>query len=103
MQLADRLAATLLAVTWITPVAQGATVLRDFTLIASTDKHKVQPLARLYTAGQGLVFKGCHGGVAGLNRPVADVAEARRAADQQVAKGVDFIKLWVDDEFGDLP
>lgn len=60
-------------------------------------------MARVYTSGQGLVFKGSYGGVAGLNKPVADVAEARQAVDEQVAKGVDFIKLWVDDEFGDLP
>ena len=60
-------------------------------------------MARVYTSGQGLVFKGSYGGVAGLNHPVADVAEARKAVDEQAAKGVDFIKLWVDDEFGDLP
>ena len=60
-------------------------------------------MARVYTSGQGLVFKGSYGGVAGLNRPVANVDEARQAVDEQVAKGVDFIKLWVDDEFGDLP
>jgi imidazolonepropionase-like amidohydrolase len=60
-------------------------------------------MARVYTSGQGLVFKGSYGGVAGLNKPVANVAEARHAVDEQVAKGVDFIKLWVDDEFGDLP
>jgi imidazolonepropionase-like amidohydrolase len=205
MQLAIRLAATLLAVSTILPVAQAATVLRDFTLIDGTgrdpvagsalifdagriswvgpaaqlripagatvvdlkgkfvtpgliDNHvhlglvhdvaqdikyytresveqqlrtyaaygvttvqvlgtdkdgifelraaqrKAQPaMARVYTAGQGLVFKGSYGGVAGLNQPVANEAEARRAVDEQVAKGVDFIKLWVDDEFGDLP
>ncbi len=60
-------------------------------------------MARVYTAGQGLVFKGSYGGVAGLNKPVANPTEARQAVDEQVAKGVDFIKLWVDDEFGDLP
>ncbi|WP_129780871.1 amidohydrolase family protein [Peristeroidobacter soli] len=60
-------------------------------------------MARVYTSGQGLVFKGSYGGVAGLNKPVANAAEARQAVDEQVAKGVDFIKLWVDDEFGDLP
>lgn len=60
-------------------------------------------MARVYTSGQGLVFKGSYGGVAGLNQQVANVDEARRAVDEQAAKGVDFIKLWVDDEFGDLP
>ena len=68
------------------------------------DQRKAQTdMARVYTSGQGLVFKSSYGGVAGLNKPVANVAEARRAVDEQVAKGVDFIKLWVDDEFGDLP
>ncbi|WP_206606343.1 amidohydrolase family protein [Steroidobacter cummioxidans] len=68
------------------------------------DQRKAQSdFARVYTSGQGLVFKTSYGGVAGLNKPVANVTEARRAVDEQVAKGVDFIKLWVDDEFGDLP
>jgi imidazolonepropionase-like amidohydrolase len=60
-------------------------------------------VARVYTSGQGLVFKGSYGGVPNLNHPVATPDEARKAVDEQVAKGVDFIKLWVDDEFGDLP
>jgi imidazolonepropionase-like amidohydrolase len=68
------------------------------------DQRKAQSeMARVYTSGQGLVFKGSYGGVAGLNKPVANMAEARQAVEEQVAKGVDFIKLWVDDEFGDLP
>jgi imidazolonepropionase-like amidohydrolase len=67
-------------------------------------QRKADPdMARVYTSGQGLVFKGSYGGVAGLNVPVANAAEARKAVDEQVANGVDFIKLWVDDEFGDLP
>jgi imidazolonepropionase-like amidohydrolase len=60
-------------------------------------------LSRVYTSGQGLVFKGSYGGVPNLNKPVATPDEARKAVDEQAAKGVDFIKLWVDDEFGDLP
>jgi imidazolonepropionase-like amidohydrolase len=77
---------------------------KDLIFEIRADQRKAQPeAARVYTAGQGLVFKGSYGGVAGLNQPVANEAEARRAVDEQVAKGVDFIKLWVDDEFGDLP
>jgi imidazolonepropionase-like amidohydrolase len=60
-------------------------------------------MARVFTSGQGLVFKGSYGGVPNLNVPVGTPDEARKAVDEQVAKGVDFIKLWVDDEFGDLP
>jgi imidazolonepropionase-like amidohydrolase len=77
---------------------------KDVIFQIRADQRKAQPaMARVYTAGQGLVFKGSYGGVVGLNQPVANEAEARRAVDEQVTKGVDFIKLWVDDEFGDLP
>ena len=58
---------------------------------------------RVFTAGQGLVYKGSYGGVAGLNGRVANAAEARAAVDAQAAKGVDVIKFWVDDEFGSVP
>jgi imidazolonepropionase-like amidohydrolase len=58
---------------------------------------------RIFSAGQGLVYKGSYGGAAGLNAPVATAAEARAAVDAQAAKGVDLIKFWVDDEFGTLP
>lgn len=77
---------------------------KDLIFEIRADQRKTQPkMARVYTAGQGLVFKGSYGGVPGLNQPVADETEARKAVDEQVAKGADFIKLWVDDEFGDLP
>jgi len=59
--------------------------------------------ARVWTAGRGVVFKGSYGGVAGLDAQVATPAEARAMVDREVAKGADFIKLWVDDEFGSLP
>jgi imidazolonepropionase-like amidohydrolase len=77
---------------------------KDVIFDVRADQRKAQTgMARVYTSGQGLVFKGSYGGVAGLNHPVANAAEARKAVDEQAAKGVDFIKLWVDDEFGDLP
>jgi imidazolonepropionase-like amidohydrolase len=77
---------------------------KDLIFDIRADQRKSQPsAARVYTAGQGLVFKGSYGGVPKLNQPVADPAEARREVDAQADKGVDFIKLWVDDEFGDLP
>jgi imidazolonepropionase-like amidohydrolase len=60
-------------------------------------------MARFYTAGQGLVFKGGYGGLAGVNQPVSTAAEATTAVDAQAAKGVDLIKLWLDDEFGSMP
>ena len=60
-------------------------------------------MARVYTAGQGLVFKGGYGGVPGINHPVTTAEEARREVDAQVAKHVDFIKLWLDDELHTMP
>jgi imidazolonepropionase-like amidohydrolase len=59
-------------------------------------------MARIFTVGQGVVFKGSYGGVAGLDQSVATPEEARHMVDAEVAKGADAIKLWVDDEFGTL-
>lgn len=59
--------------------------------------------ARVFTAGQGEVFKGGYGGVFGLNVPVSTPEEARKSVDAQAAKGVDFIKLWMDDERKTIP
>jgi imidazolonepropionase-like amidohydrolase len=49
------------------------------------------------------VFKGGYGGLAGVNQPVANVAEAEQAVNAQADKGVDVIKLWLDDELGTMP
>jgi len=59
--------------------------------------------ARVFTTGQGIVYKGSYGGVPKLNQPVSTPTEARAAVDAQARKGVDLIKFWVDDEFGTLP
>jgi imidazolonepropionase-like amidohydrolase len=93
-----------------TYAAYGVTAVQ----ILGTDKDLIFPLrakqragrpdmARVFTAGQGLVYKGSYGGVAGLNKPITNAAEAVQAVDEQAAKGVDVIKLWVDDELGTLP
>lgn len=60
-------------------------------------------VARVYTAGQGLVYAGGYGGLPGLNQPVSTPAEAEAAVDAQAAKGVDIIKFWLDDELGSMP
>jgi imidazolonepropionase-like amidohydrolase len=61
------------------------------------------PMARVYTSGQGIVFKGGFGGLAGLNHPVATPEEAQQEVEAQIAKGADFIKLWLDDDLGAMP
>jgi imidazolonepropionase-like amidohydrolase len=60
-------------------------------------------MARVYTAGQGLVFKGGYGGLAGVNQPVATPAEAAAAVTAQADKNVDIIKLWLDSELDTMP
>jgi len=60
-------------------------------------------MARLFTAGQGIVFRGGYGGVPGVNRPVATPKEAAAEVDAQAAKGADYIKFWLDDELATMP
>lgn len=77
---------------------------KDLIFDIRSAQHAARPeLARVFTAGQGLVYKGSYGGVPKLNQPVATAQEARDAVDSQARKGVDLIKLWIDDEFGTLP
>lgn len=59
--------------------------------------------ARIFTAGQGLVYKGAYGGMPGIVTPVATVQQAIRQVDEDVANGADFIKLWMDDEHHMIP
>jgi imidazolonepropionase-like amidohydrolase len=60
-------------------------------------------MARVYSAGQGLVFEGGYGGLAGVNDPVATPEEAAAAVNAQLDKGADIIKLWLDSELGTMP
>ena len=60
-------------------------------------------MARVYTAGQGLMFEGGYGGLAGVNDAVATPEEATAYVNAQLDKGADFIKLWLDSELGTMP
>jgi imidazolonepropionase-like amidohydrolase len=60
-------------------------------------------MARLYTAGQGLMFEGGYGGLAGVNDAVATPEEAAAYVNAQLDKGADFIKLWLDSELETMP
>ncbi len=55
---------------------------------------------RVYTTGQGFVFKGGYGGLEGVNQGIATTAEVEPAVAAQAAKHVDLIKLWLDDHLG---
>ncbi len=58
---------------------------------------------RVFTAGQGFIFEGGYGGIAGVNQGVSTVAEVKPAVAVQARKKVDLIKLWMDDELGKFP
>ena len=60
-------------------------------------------MTRVFTAGQGFIFKGGYGGIAGVNQGVSSVGEVEPAVAVQAGKKVDFIKFWMDDELGRLP
>jgi len=60
-------------------------------------------MTRLYSAGQGLMFEGGYGGLAGVNDAVATPDEAAAYVNAQLDKGADFVKLWLDSELGTMP
>jgi imidazolonepropionase-like amidohydrolase len=60
-------------------------------------------MARVYSAGQGLMFEGGYGGLAGVNDPVATPEEATASVNAQLDKGADVIKLWLDSELNTMP
>src|SRR4051812_39323551 len=61
-------------------------------------------MTRVYTAGQGLVYKGGFGGslsLPGVPTPIiGSVAEVEPAVAAQAAKHVDVLKFWTDDNYG---
>src|SRR6185503_13223941 len=57
-------------------------------------------MTRVYTAGQGFLFKGGYGGLAGVNEGVTSVSEIKPAVAAQARKKPDIIKLWLDDHLG---
>lgn len=77
---------------------------KDFVLGIRNEQRKSRPtMARLFSAGQGAVMKGGYGGLLGVTKPISTPEEARKLVDEQAAKGVDFIKLWMDDERKTIP
>ena len=77
---------------------------KDFVLDLRNQQRKSRPtISRVFSAGQGAVIKGGYGGLLGVTQPIATPEEGRKLVDEQAAKGVDFIKLWVDDERKTIP
>src|SRR6201990_865904 len=77
---------------------------KDFVLDMRNQQRNSRPtMARIFSAGQGAVIKGGYGGLVGVTNPISTPEEARKLVDEQAAKGVDFIKLWMDDERKTIP
>jgi len=60
-------------------------------------------IARIYTAGQGLIFDGGFGGLAGVTPALKTPADAERVVAALAAKKVDIVKFWMDPHFGTAP
>lgn len=57
--------------------------------------------ARIFSAGEGLVFAGGYGGLAGVNGQVKTAADVEKAVAELARKHVDIVKMWVDDHLGE--
>jgi len=78
---------------------------RDLIFSIRDEQRAGRPtMARVYTAGLGLVYKGGFGGglsLPGVPTPVlADVKDVEPAVAEQARKHVDVIKFWTDDDYG---
>lgn len=78
---------------------------KDLIFDVRAEQRKGRPtMARVYTAGLGLVYKGGFGGgitLPGVPTPIiGSVGEVDAAVAEQAKKGADFLKFWTDDNFG---
>ncbi len=75
---------------------------KDF-VISMRDKQRAgRPgETRIYTAGQGFVYQGGYGGLAGVTGGVSTTAEVDAEVAKLAAKKVDIVKLWMDDHLGE--
>src|SRR5258708_1951532 len=57
-------------------------------------------MARVYTAGQGFVYKGGAGAMAGVTLLLDSAAHVAKDIDALARKKPDYVKIWVDDTLG---
>lgn len=70
----------------------------SFQVREETRQDKIPGAARFFTAGRGIT--GVETGRSMAPHWVSTVAEARAAVDEEAAKKVDIVKIWVDDRMG---
>ena len=74
---------------------------KDFVLGMRDKQRAGRPgETRIFSAGQGFVFKGGYGGLAGVTPSVATPAEVEPIVAKLAAEKVDIIKFWMDDHLG---
>jgi imidazolonepropionase-like amidohydrolase len=75
---------------------------KDIVLTMRDKQRAGRPVeTRIYSAGQGFIFKGGYGGLVGVNEGVSTTAEVEKQLDSLAAKKVDIVKLWMDDHLGE--
>jgi imidazolonepropionase-like amidohydrolase len=75
---------------------------KDLVLAMRDKQHAGRPgETRIYTAGEGFVFTGGYGGLAGVNKGVSTPVEVAAKVDALAAQKVDMVKFWLDDHMGE--
>jgi imidazolonepropionase-like amidohydrolase len=59
--------------------------------------------SRIFSAGQGFIFQGGMGGLAGVTPALSSTDQARQAVDLQASHHVDLVKFWMDTSLGQYP
>lgn len=73
-------------------------------VLAARDKQRLgRPgETRIFSAGEGFIFEGGYGGLAGLNKGVSSPAEVEKRVAALASQHVDTVKLWLDDHNGEF-
>jgi len=74
---------------------------KDFVLDMRNKQRLGRPAeTRIFSAGQGFVFKGGYGGLAGVTPELATAADVEPVVRKLAAMKVDVVKFWMDDHLG---
>lgn len=84
----------------VTTVASMGTDQDLIFAIRDEQRRGLPTMTRVYTAGQGFMYKGGYGGMAGVTYALTDASEVAKDLDELARKKPDFVKIWVDDHLG---
>jgi imidazolonepropionase-like amidohydrolase len=84
----------------VTTVASMGTD-QDLIFQVRDEQRRGRPtMARVYTAGQGFVYKGGAGAMPGVTYILDGAADVTKDIDELARKKPDYVKIWVDDTLG---